>query len=106
MNANVAFMAPGSPPLTGESKNLQFFSSTILANFLESTGDTELISTTIEFSCNPLRIPFSSESKEFTIIALGTIVIITLLFSAISLGDEAVLAPASFKTSTAVGFIS
>ena len=106
MIAIVAFTAPISPPLTGASRNLHFFASTICANSFDATGETELMSITTEFSFIPAKIPFSSSSTDFPIEALGSIVIITLLFCATSFGEEAGLAPAFSIIFTAVSSIS
>ena len=101
MIASEPSTAPGSPPLTGASRNAQPCSAAIAANSFDSTGVTELMSAIIVPLAAPARTPSAPLRIVRTIGPLGTIVITMSAPVAASFADAAAFAPSAAITCTA-----
>ena len=101
MMASVASTAFGSPPLTGASNIGIPFCASLAATSWLAAGAIELMSTTIDPGCTPSITPPWPSTASFTCGELGSMVMITSLRAATSLGDNPAFAPAA--TSSAMG---
>ncbi len=102
---SAAFFAPTSPPDTGASRYSQPSSLIFFANSFVSTGEIELMSTTILPLDRPSATPFSPNSAFCTSGVSGTIVMIRSACCATSLAVPQAVPPASvnsFGTSPSV----
>ena len=101
MIASEPSTAPGSPPLTGASRNEQACSAAIAANSFDSTGVTELMSAMIVPFAAPANTPSAPLRIVRTIGPLGTIVITMSAPVAASFADDAAFAPSAAIACTA-----
>ena len=97
MMVRLAALAPTSPPETGASTYSHPRALMRAANALVSTGEIELMSTTILPRLKPSTTPFASNSTAATCGVSGTIVITTSARCATSRPELQPLPPASIR---------
>ncbi len=105
MMVRVAAFAPTSPPDTGASRYSQPASLIRFANFFVSTGEIELMSTTILPRLKPSATPSESKRADATCGVSGTMVMMTSAFCAASLPDAQGLPPASISEAGMLGML-
>ena len=93
MTTSVAFIAPGSPPLTGASSSSTPFLAHSAAIFWDISGAIELMSTITEPALAPSKTPLAPRMAASESAESGSIVMILSELAATSLLDEAPLAP-------------